>query len=387
MLEKLRPSELTVGKRTTLDIYTKSGRLLLSRGAMISNEQQIEILMQRGLVKRAPKDRVDFTSEFKPFRYTNKVNPFLEISELEDQLNKAFSHVKSNNTTAPEVFYRDLRTICSQLLGLTRRAPEALLGVVHWPREEKNNHLYHPIQCAILIALVALRLKVHSEQLFSTLAATLTANLGMLALQKNLNHQKTPLSTEQMNSLRAHPEKSVSLLKSLGIRDPIWLKAVLHHHERIDGSGYPQGLKDKDISNEGKLIALADIYTALISRREYRQALVTRQKLIQTFSERAALISPVLSKVFISQLGCYPPGTAVKLKNGDTAVITQRGVDLNYPLAAAIRAISGQVYMHPPPRDTRLPEYAIIEVLSSDTLKNLQPFLFWGVHVRKAIEL
>ncbi|WP_027849762.1 HD-GYP domain-containing protein [Marinospirillum minutulum] len=388
MLEKLRPSELTVGKRTTLDIYTRGGRLLLSRGAMISNEQQIEILMQRGLVKRDPNDRVDYSSEFKPFRYTNNVNPFLEVIELEDQLSKAFSHIKSGNAAAPEVFYRDIRNICSQLLGLAERSPEALLGTVHWPREEKGDYsLYHPIQCAILIAVVALRLKIHGEQLFSILAAALTANLGMLAIQDRLNKQKTPLTEEQIQAVRSHPDKSVLMLESMGIRDPMWIRAVLHHHERLDGSGYPQGLKGDDISNEAKLVALADIYIALIGRREYRQALPVKFALKQIFSERGTLVGPALTKMFLSQIGIYPPGTAVKLKNGDTAVVTQRGETASQPICAGIRAISGQVYMHPPPRDTRLPEYEITEVLSSDLLKPLQPFLFWGVHVRKAVEL
>ena len=388
MLEKIRPSELTVGKKTTLDIYTRGGRLLLSRGAMISNEQQIEILMQRGLVKRDPNDRVDYSSEFKPFRYTNNVNPFLEVIELEDQLSKAFSHIKSGNASAPEVFYRDIRNICSQLLGLAERSPEALLGTVHWPREEKGDYsLYHPIQCAILIAVVALRLKIHGEQLFSILAAALTANLGMLAIQDRLNKQKTPLTEEQIQAIRSHPDKSVLMLESMGIRDPMWIRAVLHHHERLDGSGYPQGLKGDDISNEAKLVALADIYIALIGRREYRQALPVKFALKQIFSERGTLVGPALTKMFLSQIGIYPPGTAVKLKNGDTAVVTQRGESASQPMCAGIRAISGQVYMHPPPRDTRLPEYEIVEVLSSDLLKPLQPFLFWGVHVRKAVEL
>lgn len=388
MLEKLRPSELTVGKRTTSDIYTRGGRLLLSRGAMISNEQQIEILMQRGLVKRDPKDRVDFSSEFKPFRYSSNVNPFLEITELEDQLGKAFAHLKSGSASASEVFLRDIRNICSQILGLAERAPEALLGTVHWPRPEGGSYsLYHPIQCAILIAVVAMHLKVHGEQLFSTLAAALTANLGMMAIQDRLNKQRTSLTEEQINALRAHPEKSVQMLESMGIRDPMWIRAVLHHHERLDGSGYPQGLKGDDISNEAKLVALADIYIALIGRREYRQALPARHAIKQIFSERGTLVGPALTKLFLSQIGIYPPGTAVKLKNGDTAVVTQRGKTINQPMCAGIRAMSGQIFMHPPPRDTSLPEYEIVEVLSSDILKSLQPFLFWGVHVRKAVEL
>lgn len=388
MLEKIRPSELTVGKKTTLDIFTRGGRLLLSRGAMISNEQQVEILMQRGLVKRDPNDRVDYSSEFKPFRYSNKVNPFLEVIELEDQLSKTFGHIKSDNPTAPEVFYRDMRNICSQLIGLAERSPEALLGTVHWPREEKGDYsLFHPIQCAILIAVVALRLKIQGEQLFSILAATLTANLGMMSIQDKLNKQKNPLTDDQIKVLRSHPDKSVAMLESMGIRDPMWIRAVLHHHERLDGSGYPQGIKGNDISNEAKLVALADIYIALIGKREYRQALPVKYALKQIFNERGTLVGPALTKLFLSQIGIYPPGTAVKLKNGDTAVVTQRGENISKPICAGIRAMSGQVYMHPPPRDTRLPEFEIVEILSSDILKSLQPFLFWGVHVRKAVEL
>lgn len=389
MLEKIRPSELTVGKRTTVDIYTRGGRLLLSSGAMINNEQQIEILRQRGLVKRDPNDRVDYSSEFKPFRYSSNVNPFLEITELEDQLGKAFKQVKSDNAGAPEVFYRLIRNISSQLLGLAEKAPDALLGTVHWPRTEDAApySIYHPIQCATLIAVVATRLKIKGEQLFSILAAALTANLGIMAIQDRLSRQKTPLTTDQIETLRAHPTRSVELLEGIGVKDPIWIRTVLHHHERLDGSGYPQGIKGDDISNETKMVALADIYVALIGRREYRQALPVKIALQELFAKRGSLISPALTKLFLSQIDVYPPGTAVRLKNGDTAVVTQRSEAPSQPMCAGIRAISGQVFMHPPPRDTRLPEYEIIEVLSNEVLHSVQPFLFWGVHVRKAVEL
>lgn len=388
MLEKLRPGELVVGRKTALDIYTKGGRLLLSKGAMITNAQQVEILMERGLVKRDFNDRADYSSEFKPFRYSNNVNPFLEVTELEEQLDKAFRHTKSGSPGAPEAFYRDIRTLCSQIIGLAERAPEALLGTIHWPRAEEGSYsLYHPVQCALLIAVTALKLKIRGEQLFCTLAAALTANLGMLQIQDRLNKQRTPLTDEQREMLRNHPDKSVMILESMGVRDPMWIRAVLHHHERLDGSGYPQGLTGEDISNEAKLVALADIYIALIGKREYRDALPVKVALRQIFTERGTLLGPGLTKLFLNEIGIYPPGTAVKLQNGDTAVVTERGENIQYPICAGIRAMSGQVYMHPPRRDTRKEEFHIVSLLPSDVLKSLQPFLFWGVHVRKAVEL
>ncbi|SFB91580.1 HD domain-containing protein [Marinospirillum celere] len=388
MLEKLRPGELTVGKRTTMDIYTKGGRLLLSKGAHIANDQQVEVLMERGLVKRDPSDRQDYSSDFKPFRYSANVNPFLEIEELESQLETAFKQIKSQNAAAPDVFYRKIHSISSQLLGLAERAPEALLGTVHWPRQDEVPYsIHHPIQCAVLLAVISKKINFHGERLFSTLAAALTQNLGMLHFHDKLNRQKTPLTEEQNEAIRHHPQRSVEFLERMKITDPIWLQAVRDHHERLDGSGYPESKTEQDICNEAKLIALADIYVALISNREYRDALSVKQALRQIFSERGTLVGPGLTKLFLNQIGIYPPGTPVKLANGDTAVVTKRGVNINHPVCAGIRAISGQVYMHPPPRDTSDPQYAVQEIVSAEVLKPLQPFLFWGVHVRKAIEL
>lgn len=263
-----------------------------------------------------------------------------------------------------------------------------MLGTIHWPRAEEGSYsLYHPVQCALLIAVVAVRLKIYGEQLFCTLAAALTANLGMLQIQDRLNKQRTPLTDEQREMLRNHPDKSVMILESMGVRDPMWIRAVLHHHERLDGSGYPQGLTGDDISNEAKLVALADIYIALIGKREYRDALPVKVALRQIFTERGTLLGPGLTKLFLNEIGIYPPGTAVKLQNGDTAVVTERGENIQYPICAGIRAMSGQVYLHPPRRDTRKEEFQIVGLLPSDLLKSLQPFLFWGVHVRKAVEL
>jgi len=388
MLEKLRPGELSVGRKTTQDIYTKGGRLLLSRGAVMANEQQIEVLMERGLVKRDPSERVDYSSEFKPFRYSPNVNPFLEIEELESQLETAFKQVKSSNASAADVFYRKIRSIASQLIGLAEHSPEALLGTVHWPRHDDVAYsLHHPIQCAVLIAVISKPLNLTGERLFATLAACLTANLGMAHLHDKLNKQKAPLSEDQQAVIDNHPLRSLEMLEAMKITNPLWIKTVESHHERLDGSGYPEGLKGDAISNEAKLVALADIYIALIGHREYRPAFSVKQALRLLLNERAKIAGSGLTKLFLNQVGIYPPGTAVRLANDDLAVVTKRGKSINHPICAGIKAISGQAYMHPPPRDTSDPQFAIQEVVDKEILKPLQPFLFWGVHVRKAVEL
>lgn len=383
MLQKLAKGQLLVGDRAPMNIYARSGIVLLTKGSLIDNTQQVQALLAQGYFD--PDEKVivrQDETDFQRRRYSKELNPFLELEELYSQLEKAFEQAEKN--TAAKGFPRRILDISEHLLLLAEKSPNALLGAAHWPRDLPST-LDHPMRCAVLLAVVAQPLKISKEKLLSGLAATLTANLGMLHLQEKLNHQQTPLTDQQKAAIRNHPEKSLLLLEMLGVEDKIWLTAVLQHHERLDGSGYPKGLKGREISNTARLVALADSYAALTAPREYRPLLTPRQAMKQMLGEETELLDARLGKVFLSQLGLYPPGTPVQLKNGDTAVVTQKGGAIHTPICSGIRAASGQVYVQPPRRDTSDPQLAIQKILNKDLLKPLQPFLFWNIRVSKAI--
>ncbi|SFC44646.1 HD domain-containing protein [Marinospirillum celere] len=383
MLQKLAKGQLIVGDRAPMNIYARSGIVLLTKGSLIDNEQQVQALLAQGYFN--PKERVvvrQDETDFQRRRYSKELNPFLELEELYTQLDKAFEHAEKN--AAAKGFQRRILGIAEHLLLLAEKSPNALLGAAHWPKDIPST-LDHPMRCAVLLAVVSRPLKVSKEKLLSGLAATLTANLGMLHLQEKLNHQQTPLTEQQKEAIRNHPEKSLLILEMLGVKDNIWLTAVLQHHERLDGSGYPKGLQGSQISNTARLVALADSYAALTAPREYRPLLTPRQAMKQMLGDDAELLDARLGKVFLSQLGLYPPGTPVQLKNGDLAVVTEKGVAIHTPICAGIKASSGQVYVQPPRRDTSETDFAIQKILNKDLLKPLQPFLFWNIKVSNAI--
>ena len=383
MLQKLVKGQLVIGDRAPMNVYTRSGVALLTKGSPVESAQQVEALLAQGYFDpREKKVHRQDTTDFQRRRYSHELNPFLEIENLFEQLKQAFDQVEKN--TAGKGFQRSILDISEQLLHLASKSPNALLGAVHWPRELSST-LDHPMRCAVLLAVVAQPLKISHKKLLSALAATLTANLGMMHLQETLNSQHKPLTDQQKTGIRNHPEKSLLLLELMGVEDPIWLNAVLQHHERLDGSGYPKGLVGTQISNTARLVALADSYAALTAPREYRPLVSPRQAMKQILEEDAQLLDAQLAKVFLSQLGLYPPGTPVQLKNGDTAVVTAKGSAIHTPICASIRASSGQIYMQPPRRDTSEPEYAVQQLLNKNILKPLQPFLFWNIRVNKAI--
>lgn len=323
------------------------------------------------------------TSEVQRTRYTKELNPFLEVEHYYQQLQQIYLDLCESRK--PKALPRTIINIADQLVLLARKMPHALLGAAHWPQHHATSSVAHTLRCAVLIAVVAQKLQLESGLLRSTLCAALTANLSMLELQEILNKQQEALSSIQISRIKGHPEKSAFLLQSLGVEDEVWLQAVLQHHERLDGSGYPKQLKGSAIGTAARLIGLADSYTAMTAYREYRPLLTPKQAMRQMLGEEKELLDPELGKVFLSQLGMYPPGTVVALVNGDIAVVVERGAAINEPLCAAIRGGSGQLYMQPPRRDTSDPRVAIEKVLNQELLSRVQPFLFWRIKTNKAI--
>ena len=99
-----------------------------------------------------------------------------------------------------------------------------------------------------------------------------------------LNRQTGALTEDQRLMIDTHPLAGVELLQAAGVDDEVWLEAVLQHHERLDGSGYPSGLEGDAISPGARMLAIVDIYSAMVRPRAYREAIHARHALRSLFS-------------------------------------------------------------------------------------------------------
>ena len=107
--------------------------------------------------------------------------------------------------------------------------------------------------------------------------ASLIYDIGKLEIDKKILNKPGKLTEEEFRIIKQHPEKSLKYLVGT-FDDPIIRDAVIEHHERLDGSGYPRGLKDNDISKEAKILMVADMYCALVSKRSYRRNSFTSEE-------------------------------------------------------------------------------------------------------------
>ena len=219
----------------------------------------------------------------------------------------------------------------------------------------------HSMDTAVVSLLVAQVMKKSTDEILTIVAAALTMNIGMLRQHDHFQDKQGPLTDKELALIKKHPEESVRLLQQAGINNPDWLTYVLQHHENEDGSGYPCGLSGQAIAQNAKIISLADRYCARVTGRTYRQPLLPSAALRGLFVEDSKTIDTHLAPYFIHELGMYPPGTYVRLHNGEIGVVTRKGKQASTPGVHALVGPRGAALSFPIQRDTAKELFAIRE--------------------------
>lgn len=157
--------------------------------------------------------------------------------------------------------------------GLSYHTLKAAIANAHLPTA------HHSIRVRICATLIGQACRLDGRQLTTLAIAAEVHDLGKLYISPALLDKKENLSQEEWSTLRKHPILGAELARAAFPLMPDVAECVLNHHERIDGSGYPQGLVGEQISYEAKIVAVADVFVALLEDRPFRGALSPNQAL------------------------------------------------------------------------------------------------------------
>jgi putative nucleotidyltransferase with HDIG domain len=173
--------------------------------------------------------------------------------------------------------------------------------------------------CALMVAL-AKELDLSEAQTKQAGLAGLLHDIGKAGIPMDVLNKPGSLTEDEFTLVKLHPERGLELLKQANITDEVTLDVCLHHHEKINGTGYPKKLKADEISLFAKMGAVCDVYDAITSNRPYKDGWepgVSLQRMAQWtdhFDDR-------VFKAFVKSVGIYPIGSMVKLKSGRLAVV------------------------------------------------------------------
>ena len=350
---------IEVGEPLPFNIHTDDETILLRKGTILYQPQQITTLIERGC-----------------YTLTKNEEPEREqIDSLIHRVDVAFTHylVYGSNIS------QKLASLASDLQFYTERDPEALIGIIHLRTDIKYS-VIRAIQNTVLATLVALKLGWEPKRTTSLARAALSENIGLYPLQDELCKQDSQLEPWQQEMIRLHPKKSIKVLINMGVKDRDWLSAVGYHHELMDGSGYMNGLKGDAIPIEARILAIVDRYGAMVTPRGSRPPSSPQEVLLSfiqpidhTFNE----YDQELCRLFIQEIGLYPPGIMVRLNNEETAVVTERTKDPVSPKVLSICDPLGDTMTVPKHRDTRIRTYKIDRAVQYDWSRHININQIW----------
>lgn len=363
-MKKIVPADIVLGMPLPFSIFDENGRLLLRHGMVVAMPDQVDRLVLRGALRDGAAVRAEPGTAAHP-RPTppppDYPSPFEHLGGLILNL----KHVIGTALKNPEQIDVAARVgkIALAVQGICREDIDSALAA---PCLDFQNPyiVVHQMMGAVLTELVARRKAVPQEQRLSMVCAALTRDLGQIPLQAELDNHIGPLPDDLRARMIQHPLRGAELLARAGIADTVWLDAVRGHHERLNGSGYPAGLKAEEISPGARILAVADIYSAMEKARPYRnKAHFPQNALKEIYLKKDAEIDGEMAHILINQIGLLPPGTIVKLKCGEIAVVKSPTVKAEGATVYSIYGKAGAVLSEPVLRETATPGYEITGLL------------------------
>jgi HD-GYP domain-containing protein (c-di-GMP phosphodiesterase class II) len=364
---RIKIGDIFIGKPLLWDVFDEKGYLLLHEGAVVESEFQLNALIQRGIYRHGIKGQ-DESGQIE-----EKRSPFELMDDVYERLDRILHCKEADEKISPKIIKicRILQQSCEQDL-------DASLGILSMHKDYKYP-IIHAVHTALVCKTILQSLGWSSEEQLMPVAAALTMNISMIDLQENLYFQYEPLSEQQKEEIRSHPERSVAILEKCAVMDEVWLNAILQHHEMMDASGYPRGLKGDDIAMPARIISIGDIYCAQVSARAYRESIHPSVALRRLLVDKKQYLDESILQIFIKKLGLYPPGSFVVLKNGEIAVVTHVGKDARYPVLRSILKANGRPFATPVIRDCTQSDFSIKRTVSqSDARIEVNRYQLWG---------
>lgn len=303
----------------------------------------------------------------------------VRASKIRDQASCVVKNIMADVRLGKAINVEGVGGVVQDITESILRNPGALLGLLQIKNKDDYTFLHSVSVCALLVAFCHHRgLDAETTRLAGI--GGLLHDTGKATIPDNILNKPGKLTDEEFEVIRSHPRAGYEMLKKSKMVDDIALDITLHHHERCDGSGYPEKLRDSQISDLAQMTAIVDVYDALTAERCYHRAMPAAAALRKLYEWSNHHFRPALVKDFMRCVGIYPVGTLVKLSSGRLAVVFEPTLDK--PLLPKVNAFfncKSNLYIKPEIVDLARPPFLDVEkILSHESPRewNVDPMRF-----------
>ena len=202
------------------------------------------------------------------------------------------------------------------------RNPGALVGMLRIKTKDDYTFLHSVSVCTLLVAFCRSR-SMDSDMTYQAGLGGLLHDTGKALVPDAILNKPGPLTDEEFAIIKKHPRDGYDILLKTPEIGPIPLDITLHHHERRDGSGYPEKQDENSISELAQMAAIVDVYDAITADRCYHKGMSAAEALRKIYEWSKFHFNPKYAQEFMRCVGIYPVGTMVMLESGRLAVVIE----------------------------------------------------------------
>jgi HD-GYP domain-containing protein (c-di-GMP phosphodiesterase class II) len=203
------------------------------------------------------------------------------------------------------------------------RNPEAFLNLSRLKTKDDYTYMHSIAVCALMIAL-GKQLGLTGAALKEAGLAGLLHDVGKMMIDDAVLNKPGKLTDEEFDIVKQHPRKGWELLQGSPDITAVALDVCLHHHERVDGTGYPERISGEPLSMFARMGAVCDVYDALTSNRCYKHGWEPAETIRKMAEWRNGHFDERIFQAFVKTIGIYPSGTLVRLKSGRLAIVIEQ---------------------------------------------------------------
>jgi HD-GYP domain-containing protein (c-di-GMP phosphodiesterase class II) len=254
-----------------------------------------------------------------------------------------FQEVRMGNAISAEAASELVEEISSSVL----RNPGALISLARLKTADDYTYMHSVAVCGLMVSL-ARQLGLDEKEVREAGMAGLMHDLGKAVMPMAVLNKPGKLTDDEFNVIKSHPVEGHRLLLEGKSASAIVLDVCLHHHEKVDGSGYPDRLTGDEISVFAKMGAVCDVYDAITSNRPYKAGWDPAESIRKMTEWSKDHYDERVFQAFIKSIGIYPVGSLVKLGSSRLAVVVEQSEkSLLTPRVKAFFSTKAQTYIVP----------------------------------------